>query len=157
MHVISRTAALLAGAVLGVSAIAATSSASAGDGDVARSDLLRAPVQGSLTDDPMLFGLAPGGAPWVISEGRARLRADGTLRVEVEGLVIPDRGNPLPTLSATVVCNGKDRMMTGAVPFSPAGDARINTRVTLPERCLAPAVLLNPLSNGGVYIAATGR
>ncbi|WP_330476516.1 hypothetical protein [Terrabacter sp. C0L_2] len=158
MHAISRTAAFLAGAVIGVSALAATSSASADSGGVPRSDILRAPLQGSQLSDPPLFGLVRGGAPWVISEGTARLRADGDLQVEVEGLIIPTRGdNPLATLSATVVCNGKDVMMTAPVPFSAAGDARIETRVSLPTRCLAPVVLLNPLSNAGAYIAATGR
>lgn len=158
MHVISRTAAFLAGAVIGVSALAATSSASADSGGVPRSDILRAPLQGSSLSDPPLFGLVRGGAPWVISEGTARLRADGLLQVEVEGLIIPTRGdNPLATLSATVVCNGRDVRTTAPVPFSTAGDARIETRVSLPTRCLAPAVLLNPLSNAGTYIAATGR
>jgi hypothetical protein len=158
MHAISRTAAFLAGAVIGVSALAATSSASADSGGVPRSDILRAPLQGSQLSDPPLFGLVRGGAPWVISEGTARLRADGDLQVEVEGLIIPTRGdNPLATLSATVVCNGRDVMMTAPVPFSTAGDARIETRVSLPTRCLAPVVLLNPLGNAGTYIAATGR
>ncbi|GGM97684.1 hypothetical protein GCM10009721_25760 [Terrabacter tumescens] len=158
MHAISRTAAFLAGAVIGVSALATTSSASADSGGVPRRDVLRAPLQGSQLSDPPLFGLVRGGAPWVISEGTARLRADGDLQVEVEGLIIPTRGdNPLATLSATVVCNGKDVMMTAPVPFSAAGDARIETRVSLPTRCLAPVVLLNPLSNAGAYIAATGR
>lgn len=31
--------------------------------------MLRASLQGSLTDDPALFGVAPGGAPWVITRG----------------------------------------------------------------------------------------
>jgi hypothetical protein len=158
MHAISRTSAFLAGAVIGVSALAATASASADAGGVPRSDILRAPLQGSQLTDPPLFGLVRGGAPWVISEGTARLRANGDLSVEVEGLIIPTRGdNPLATLSATVVCNGKDLRMTEAVPFSSAGDAVIETQVALPTRCLAPVVLLNPLSNGGTYIAATGR
>lgn len=43
-----------------------------------------------------------------------------------------------------------------AVPFDAAGDARIKGRFTLPGRCLAPAVLLNPLGRAGVFIAATG-
>lgn len=158
MHAISRTAAFLAGAVIGVSALAATTSASADPGGAPRSDLLRAPIQGSQLADPPLFGLVRGGAPWVISEGTARLRANGDLSVEVEGLVIPARGdNPLATLSATVVCNGRDLRMTSPVPFSTSGDAVIDTHVTLPTRCLAPVVLLNPLGNGGTYIAATGR
>lgn len=116
------------------------------------------PDPGEPLADPPLFGLVRGGAPWVISEGTARLRANGDLSVEVEGLVIPTRGdNPLATLSATVVCNGRDLRMTSPVPFSTSGDAVIDTHVTLPERCLAPVVLLNPLGNAGTYIAATGR
>jgi hypothetical protein len=158
MHRISRTASFVAGLVLGVGALAATSSASADGGGVPRSDILRAPLQGSQLSDPPLFGLTRGGAPWVISEGTARLRANGDLRVEVEGLVIPTTGvNPVPRLSATVACNGVALPPTATVPFSTAGDAVIEARVALPARCLAPAVLLNPNGNAAVYIAATGR
>jgi hypothetical protein len=162
MPVISKTAAFAAGALLAASALAVTSASASdgpqGSGNGPRSDLLRAPLQGSILSDPPLFGLTRGGAPWVISEGTARLRANGDLSVDVRGLIIPTRGdNPLATLSATVVCNGKDLLVTAPVPFSTAGDAVIETRVTLPDRCLAPVVLLNPLSNAGTYIAATGR
>ena len=45
---------------------------------------------------------------------------------------------------------------TAVVPFSSAGDAKIHARVTLPERCIAPVVLLNPRGNPAVYIAVTG-
>lgn len=162
MPVISRPASFVAGALLAVSALVATSASASdtpnGSGNGPRSDILRAPLQGSILSDPPLFGLTRGGAPWVISEGTARLRANGDLTVEVEGLIIPTRGdNPLATLSATVVCNGKDLLMTAPVPFSAAGDAEIEAHVSLPDRCLAPAVLINPLSNAATYIAATGR
>ena len=156
MPVISRPASFVAGVLLAVSALVATSASASdtpnGSGNGPRSDILRAPLQGSILSDPPLFG------PWVISEGTARLRANGDLTVEVEGLIIPTRGdNPLATLSATVVCNGKDLLMTAPVPFSAAGDAEIEAHVSLPDRCLAPAVLINPLSNAATYIAATGR
>ncbi|HET7801713.1 MAG TPA: hypothetical protein VFL38_14910 [Humibacillus xanthopallidus] len=162
MPVISRPAAFAAGALLAASALVATSASASdtpqGSGNGPRSDILRAPLQGSILSDPPLFGLTRGGLPWVISEGTARLRANGDLSVDVQGLIVPSRGNnPLGTLSATVVCNGKDLLMTGPVPFSTAGDATIETRLSLPDRCLAPVVLLNPLSNAGAYIAATGR
>ena len=118
--------------------------------------ILQAPVAGSLPTDPPLFGVNPGGAPWVVDKGSLTLRADGRLDVKVVGLVIPDRGNPLPTLAASVVCNGAVVATTATVPFSPDGDARIRTSVTLPQRCLAPAVLLNPNGNPAVYIGVTG-
>ena len=158
MHRISRTASFVAGLVLGIGALAATASASADTGGVPRNDILRAPMQGSMLSDPPLFGLTRGGAPWVISEGTARLRANGDLRVEVEGLIIPTTGvNPVPRLSATVACSGVALPPTATVPFSTAGDAVIEAHVMLPPRCLAPAVLLNPNGNPAVYIAATGR
>ena len=156
MHRISRTASFVAGAVLGACALAG--GVASASGGISSTDLLRAPLQGSQLSDPPLFGLNRGGAPWVISDGSARLGADGGLRVKVVGLIIPTQhANPHATLSATVVCNGMAVATTRPVPFSAAGDAVVDTHVMLPERCLAPAVLVNPLSNVGVYIAATGR
>ena len=124
MHRISRTASFTAGLLIGASLLAATSSATASGGNSPgpRSDILRAPIQGSLTDDPSLFGLNPGMAPWVISEGTARLRANGDLQVEVEGLIIPTTGvNPVPRLSATVVCNGDAAAAHGERALQPDG------------------------------------
>ena len=161
MFRISRPAAFAAGAVLGISLLSTTvASASSGSrsDDEGGGSLLRAPIQGSLVADPPLFGATPGGAPWVISKGKARLSTMGKLEVEVKGLVIPPSGvNPLPRLSATVVCSGTRLTPTASVPFSPAGNAEIEATVMLPARCLAPAVLLSPGSKPDTYIAATGR
>jgi hypothetical protein len=155
----SRPAALLTGLILGLGLLSATAAAaddttSADDG----SAMLRASLQGSLTTDPPLFGVNPGGAPWQITRGLARVSMSGDVAVDVRGLIIPTRGNnPVPTLAASLACNGQVVATTAAVPFSPEGDAQIRAQVTVPERCLAPAVLLNPNGNPAVYIAATGR
>jgi hypothetical protein len=118
--------------------------------------VLHAELAGSLPTDPALFGVTAGGAPWVVDQGDVRLRS-GRLDVRVTGLIIPTTGvNPVTDLAASVVCNGVVVATTAAVPFSSAGDARIDAAVTLPERCLAPVVLLNPRGNPAVYIAATG-
>ena len=156
---ISRPAAFAAGAVLGLSLL----SASAASADNSRSghdegDVLRASITGSMTTDPVLFGVKPGGAPWVISRGEARLGGDGRLEVEVRGLIIPTLGtNPVTKIAASVVCNGAVVATTPSVAFSPKGNAEIEATVALPMRCLAPAVLLNPNGAPGVYIAVTGR
>ncbi|WP_157592288.1 hypothetical protein [Solirubrobacter soli] len=125
--------------------------------------VLKADVFGSMPDGPVLFGVKPGGAPWVISKGEAEARRDGRVKVEVEGLIIPTTGtNPLNGIAATVFCNGAAVGTTKAYPFSPDGDAEFEARLAkpLPAPCLVPAVLLNPAPNGtvnaGVYIAATG-
>ncbi|GAB3081464.1 MULTISPECIES: hypothetical protein [unclassified Phycicoccus] len=147
------TGAVLAAVAFGSTAALASGSSGHDDHDTT---ILRAGVVGSMVADPTLFGAKPGGAPWVIDEGQARVSRDGSVRVEVEGLVIPGRGNPVPQLSASVACGGMVVATTKPVAFDAQGDARIRAKVMLPERCLAPAVLLNPNGNPAVYIAVTG-
>lgn len=161
---VSRPAAFAAGAAVGLSLLfgsAASASSSGGSGQHGndhRTQLLEAPIQGSLITDPPLFGANPGGAPWVISRGKAQLDTSGRLEVDVRGLVIPTTGvNPVPLLAASVACNGVVVATTATVPFSTTGNARIKATVKLPTRCLAPAVLVNPNGNPATYIAATGH
>jgi len=133
-------------------------------GDVLRSDLFGSQVAPT---GPVLFGVNPGGAPWVIARGEARVRRNGRVKVRVEGLVIPtppsNGTNPLSNIAASVYCGGTLVATTDPVPFSPAGDARIDAtlKAAVPSPCLAPAVLLNPAPGGvvaaGTYIAASGE
>ena len=128
--------------------------------------VLRSAVFGSQVTGPVLFGVPPGGAPWVIDKGDVTVRRDGQVKARLDGLVIPtppsNGTNPVPEIAATVYCNGAAVGTTSAVPFSTAGDARIDDALAspLPSPCLAPAVLFNPAANGVVtttnYIAATG-
>lgn len=132
-------------------------------------DLLRSGLVGSMPLPPAgtgrtLFGVAPGGAPWVVDhDSSVRVRDDGRLDVKIRGLVIPGRGNPVARVAATVVCNGGgvgQTVSTPAADLSPEGDGRIRADLTLPEPCLAPAVLVRvaPAAGGvGPYIAANGR
>ncbi|MGA8980116.1 MAG: hypothetical protein WB473_13495 [Pedococcus sp.] len=147
------------GAVVAAVAFGSTAAlASGSSSDHRKNDdpILRASVVGSMTDDPVLFGVSPGGKPWVIDEGKVRLWRDGSLRVEVEGLVIPGVGNPVPQLSASVVCGGAVVDRTSPVAFDTMGDARIRAKVMLPDRCLAPVVLLNPNDAAAAYIGVSG-
>ncbi len=88
------------------------------------------------------------------------LRRSGELEVRAVGFVIPDAPfdgtNPLPALSASVVCGGAIVATTAAVPFSTDGAARIDERVAVPAPCLAPAVLLHPGTSTAVYIGVNG-
>jgi len=156
-------------AAASLAAGATTAFADDGDhgGDHHRNDrVLEADIFGSHPDDATLFGVKPGGAPWVIRRGEAEVRRDGRVEVRVKGLVIPtppqNGTNPLPGIAATVFCGGKAVGTTKAVPFSTDGDARIEDRLAkrLPSPCVVPAVLLNPQQgtavNPGVFIAATG-
>ncbi|MFN0280340.1 MAG: hypothetical protein ACKVZ6_00040 [Kineosporiaceae bacterium] len=165
---------VLAGATavvaLGVSAVLAVGPATAGDdGDGL---LVRSGVEGSTplpTGGVAIFGVNPGGAPWVADDdSRITVGRDGGLVAKVRGLVIPGRvpPNPVRFLSASLSCNGAPGALTTPVAFSEAGDATIRATVAVPARCVAPVVLLHPanipaggttpVAVPGVYIGATG-
>jgi hypothetical protein len=109
--------------------------------------------------DPPIHAVAPGGVPWD-GGGSVRLRSDGRIDVRTRGLIITgtDNAGPVKTVSASLFCEGSDTpaATTGQVPLSPAGDARIEQRLTLPATCLGPIVLVHPNGNVHAYIAATG-
>ncbi len=162
MYSPSRPAVFAAGAMLALAVVPATSALASGgdDGDAAghHALLLKSSLAGSLLTDPVVFGAKPGGAPWVLDEGTARVDAAGHVEVEVQGLIIPALGkNPVPRVSASLACNGSVVATTATVPFSTAGDAEIEARVVVPARCIAPVVMLNPNGIAGVYIAISGQ
>ena len=116
-------------------------------------------------------GLAGGGLPWQISEGKADVRSDGRVKVEVEGLVLAQRApvpanlqgtNPVPQFKAVVSCQSISggvatvaNVSTAAAPASPTGDAEIEDHVDLPSPCFAPIVFVT--TPGNAWLAVTGR
>jgi hypothetical protein len=139
-------------------------------------EILRSALVGStpkLQGGPTLFGVDPAGAPWVIGQSEARVRAD-RVRVRGEGLLLTNTGNPaldgtvgpVQMVTAAVFCNDSTTpaFTSAAVPLDANGDFRIDQDVTtaLPSPCLVPGVLIRiaqaagaPVANGP-YIAATG-
>ena len=95
-----------------------------------------------------------GGAPWIIDEGKVRLKENGDLRVRVGGLVIdpafgPPFGgtNPVSQFFATLSClapvTGEvNNLNTPTFPATVAGDAEIKAVLALPDSCVAPIVLI---------------
>lgn len=155
-------AAIVGTAAAGSLIVAVAASADGGDGG----DGFRGRLTASLTTDPAVAGLKPGGRDWLLEEGSARVSRDGMLRVDAEGLVFRETGTttapgataPLAAVSASVFCNGvRVGTPTATVPLSaPDGDARIRAQVDLPPSCVAPAVFVHPGANAGTYIAFTG-
>jgi hypothetical protein len=114
-------------------------------------------------------GINGGGLPWRIGGASGELKADGRLELAVSGLVFdggPNVGkNTVTSFRAVVSCVDA----TGAFvnvstdPFPATvglaseggGNAEIETRLTLPEPCIAPIVFVT--SPGGAWFAATGR
>jgi hypothetical protein len=118
-------------------------------------------------DDPAIHGVAPGAVPWVLDRGKVRIGTDGSIRVKLQGLVIPiahgtfpaGTARPVTVVSASLYCapdSAAAAATTKSVPISEDGDATIADRVSLPSTCLAPIVLVHPNDSAGAYIAATG-
>lgn len=117
----------------------------------------------SVPTDPSIFGVAPGGLPWVLAAGHVQLGSGGMLQADVARLIVPtlDR-NPVPYVAASVYCGGTLAATTAPVPFSSHGNAQIHADVSLPAFCPAPAVLLKPATGSSpsdivdLYIAFDG-
>jgi hypothetical protein len=116
-------------------------------------------------------GVPGAGLPWVIDRADGELRADGHFEVRVSGLVLASVApvpanlqgtNPLPQFSAIISCLSISsgaavtvNVRTANFPADPAGDAQLETDVTLPHPCIAPIVFVTTV--GGAWLASTGN
>ena len=114
----------------------------------------------SVPTDPAFHGVTAGGAPWLLQRGFVEIGGRGNFELVVRGLVLTATGTagPVTTISASLFCGGDATAAatTGSSPLSQAGDGRIRAKLTLPDTCLAPIVVVHP--NGGLarYIAVSG-
>lgn len=118
-------------------------------------------------------GINAGGLPWVVRDAKAQLKADGQVRVEVEGLVlnpndpeVVSRGlagtNPLPSFAVLVSCLAVDangaattvNLLTAPAAATSSGDSVIRAKLALPHPCVAP--LLFVTTPTGAWLASTG-
>ena len=108
-------------------------------------DVLKATLAPSVTTDPLIFAVNPGGVSWSLSSGTVRLQVSGRIEVNVDGLVVTSTGvNPVPDIAASVYCNGTIAATTAPVAFSSNGDATIKDTVTLPSTCMVQATSRYP-------------
>jgi len=132
---------------------------------------VRGPQVGSAGD---VRGIASGGLPWRLDAGSGSLSCDGHLIVRIRGLVLaPDpmvpaslRGtNPFPAFRVVVSClssgaNGSAvvaNVSTGDFEANAQGNAEIDARVSLPQPCIAPIVLVTGPSGADGWLAVSGR
>ncbi len=138
--------------LVGALALGSVASTAAGGRKVLDATMTGIPVGGMA-----LFGIAGGGVPWIIEDGRAKIFADGRLRVEVEGLTLLNGTNPIRSGRAILTCAGAPAASTDAVFFSPEGDTVVDAVVSLPDPCLAPAVFFAGVTGAGDrWFAVTG-
>jgi hypothetical protein len=132
------------------------------------------PVSGPYVGSANAVRRIPGGGlPWVLRSGTGSLSRDGHLLVGVRGLVLASRPsvpaalqgtNPFPAFRATVSCLSTDaagqvtvtNVSTGDFAASPSGNWKIDARVSLPQPCIAPVVLVIGPSGVECWLAVTG-
>jgi hypothetical protein len=126
-------------------------------------------IGGASPGSPVVAGINPAGAAWVISAATATIDASGQLSVSVQGLVIQstgmaDSGTLMveAQLACQTVTSGVTSWtyaITSPVPLSIAGNAMISQTITLPSSpCYDPIILVTHQGATGAYsyFAATG-
>jgi hypothetical protein len=180
-------AALLAIACAADASVGRADAASRSDGastllEVGRMTGVPRPYAGPTAAANAIRGVPGGGLPWVISKGEAKLREDGFLEVEVQGLVfdpndptVIERGlagrNTVPGFKAIVSCRTVEivdgspvasvaNVETAVFPATQGlasdggGSAEIRQTIAVPSPCIAPIVFVT--SPAGAWFAASG-
>ena len=117
------------------------------------------PLSDPVNASPVIAGVSPGGAPWVVDDNsEARVREDGRISVVVKHLVIPGRvpGNPIAMMAASLVCDDMVVDSTKAFAVSPEGNGQVTDRIRGTEDCDDPVVLVRNASDPaalGAYFA----
>jgi len=118
------------------------------------------PLTDPVNPSPIIAGVSPGGAPWVLdANSRTRVREDGRITVVVRHLVIPGRvpGNPIATMAASLVCGDMVVDSTKSFAVSPEGNGRVRDRLAPIDSCDNPVVLVRNATNPaglGAYFAS---
>jgi hypothetical protein len=111
-------------------------------------NLIKSALTPSLTTDPLINGVKPGGAPWIIGAGTVRVRENGRMDVRILGLQIPRNGaadNPVASITAVLYCDGVRAADSGPQPMTvPGGDALFRAMLTVPDKCDKASVLISP-------------
>jgi hypothetical protein len=135
----------------------------------AEQPMLKAAMIACPSDKTVIGGVNACGKVWTLSTGEAELSADGMLHVMLHGLVLNDasvgkfNGSPdgVDAVAATLICGGSNAAVAAQaepVPLSPKGDAQIEVKLTMPQHCFAPVVVVRERYEGkiGGWLAATG-
>jgi hypothetical protein len=136
--------------------------ATRGHDDEGHGKLFRSGLVGNLLTDPPIHGVTRAGAAWVLRRGTATLSRQGEFELRVKGLVLTNTGTtgPVTNITASFFCAPDSDLVAaftaGPATLEPDGDARIRQTVTVPDRCLAPVVLVHPNGAAARYIAVSG-
>jgi hypothetical protein len=119
--------------------------------------------QGAGANPNVVRGVSPAGQIWVIRELEAKVKQNGEIRVEGEGLVLGG-GNSIGRATgqrviATLICEATAPFVQRStdplgVPLSETGDFEIDDVVSpAPTTCDSPVLLIRNAANGGWFAA----
>ena len=107
------------------------------------------------------------GKKWKIGSSRAQVTADGTVSVQVNGLVLDDtsvgaaNGSPdgVDAVAVAVLCGGKVAAQADPVPLSKQGDAKFAGKLAVPQNCTSPVVVVRERYEGKIsgWLAGTSQ
>jgi hypothetical protein len=137
---------------------------------VACAEEFEAPLTACLANGTAIGGVNSCGKIWKLKSGKAELKKGGKLEVEVKGLVLNDasvgqyNGSPdgVDAVAAAVICHGPSGATVAAqldpVPLSKDGNAKAQGKVSLPNGCVGPVIVLRERYEGkiGGWLAGTG-
>jgi hypothetical protein len=106
------------------------------------------------------------GKIWKLASGKASLERDGSLKIQVKGLVLNDtsvgefNGTPdgVTHVVGSVLCGGKVAAETEWVVLEKNGNAKIGAKLDLPEGCIAPTIVVREVweKKVGGWLAGPG-
>ncbi len=122
-------------------------------------------VSGPFVGTNPIRGIPGAGAAWKIASAQGELETDGSLKVQVRGLVLVRTGtNPALKFRAIVSCLTIDgdgvttvNAKTGEFDATPEGDSDIEATVDLPSPCVAPIIFVAPTTDPPRWFAVTGH
>lgn len=140
-----------------------------GFAQVAVAEEFESPLTACLSNGTAIGGVNSCGKIWKLKSGKAELKG-GKLKVEVKGLVLNDasvgqyNGTPdgVDAVAAAVICHGPSGAAVAAqldpVPLAKNGDAKAEGKVSLPNGCVGPVIVLRERYEGkiGGWLAGTG-
>lgn len=134
---------------------------------------IMAPVQGAFLGAAYpIRGVAGAGLPWTLGSVQGHLKTDGSLLIDVRGLVLADDPmvpaekrltNPVPHFMGIVSCKSMDMLgkvvtvntSTDLFGATMEGDSKIEAKLHLPYPCVAPVIFV--ASPEGYWFAVSGR
>jgi hypothetical protein len=134
---------------------------------VSAADIVNKPLTACLAEKKPVGDVNSCGKKWKIGSSSAHVAADGSVNVEVNGLVLDDvsvgdaNGSPdgVDAIAVAVLCDGKVAAQADPVPLSKQGNAKFAGKLAVPENCASPAVVVRERYEGkiGGWLAGAGQ